>query len=330
MIIGLHDAEKDHMKHKTFPNYALMKISAYHKSKGDIVKWWSPITTSIFDVIYSSKVFDFTPTNPYLPDWAIRGGTGYKDIPLNQKLPDNIDKCFPDYSIYPECDYAIGYLTRGCPNKCPWCVVPQKEGKITPYRNWEEIVRPDSKKLVLMDNNILACDFGISQLESLIGSGYKIDLNQGMDARLVNDDIASILGKLEWIKYIRFSCDSKSQIEPIYRAVNQLGKHGIKPYKIFIYLLVTKDIDDAAYRVECLKKISGINIYAQAERNGRKNISPNKMQLEFANRYIYSRCYKSESWPEYLKRHEYLHLDRAAIRAITPPGFAKAFFDANR
>lgn len=308
MIIGLHDAEKDHMKHKTFPNYALMKISAYHKSKGDIVKWWSPITTSIFDVIYSSKVFDFTPTNPYLPDWAIRGGTGYKDIPLNQKLPDNIDKCFPDYSIYPECDYAIGYLTRGCPNKCPWCVVPQKEGKITPYRNWEKIVRPDSKKLVLMDNNILACDFGISQLKSLIGSGYKIDLNQGMDARLVDDDIASILGKLEWIKYIRFSCDSKSQIEPIYRVVNHLGKHGIKPYKIFIYLLVTKDIEDATYRVECLKKISGINIYAQAERNGRKNISPNKMQLEFANRYIYGRCYKSESWPEYLKRHEYKHL----------------------
>mgnify|MGYP005769060269 CR=1 FL=1 len=308
MIIGLHDAEKDHMKHKTFPNYALMKISAYHKSKGDIVKWWSPITTSIFDVIYSSKVFDFTPTNPYLPDWAIRGGTGYKDIPLNQKLPDNIDKCFPDYSIYPECDYAIGYLTRGCTNKCPWCVVPQKEGKITPYRNWEKIVRPDSKKLVLMDNNILACDFGISQLKSLIGSGYKIDLNQGMDARLVDDDIASILGKLEWIKYIRFSCDSKSQIEPIYRVVNHLGKHGIKPYKIFIYLLVTKDIEDATYRVECLKKISGINIYAQAERNGRKNISPNKMQLEFANRYIYGRCYKSESWPEYLKRHEYKHL----------------------
>ena len=308
MIIGLHDEEKDHMKHKTFPNYALMKISAYHKSKGDIVKWWSPITTSIFDVIYSSKVFDFTPTNPYLPDWAIRGGTGYKDIPLNQKLPDNIDKCFPDYSIYPECDYAIGYLTRGCPNKCPWCVVPQKEGKITPYRNWEKIVRPDSKKLVLMDNNILACDFGISQLKSLIGSGYKIDLNQGMDARLVDDDIASILGKLEWIKYIRFSCDSKSQIEPIYRVVNHLGKHGIKPYKIFIYLLVTKDIEDATYRVECLKKISGINIYAQAERNGRKNISPNKMQLEFANRYIYGRCYKSESWPEYLKRHEYKHL----------------------
>lgn len=308
MIIGLHDAEKDHMKHKTFPNYALMKISAYHKSKGDIVKWWSPITTSTFDVIYSSKVFDFTPTNPYLPDWAIRGGTGYKDIPLNQKLPDNIDKCFPDYSIYPECDYAIGYLTRGCTNKCPWCVVPQKEGKITPYRNWEKIVRPDSKKLVLMDNNILACDFGISQLKSLIGSGYKIDLNQGMDARLVDDDIASILGKLEWIKYIRFSCDSKSQIEPIYRVVNHLGKHGIKPYKIFIYLLVTKDIEDATYRVECLKKISGINIYAQAERNGRKNISPNKMQLEFANRYIYGRCYKSESWPEYLKRHEYKHL----------------------
>ena len=115
------------MKHKTFPNYALMKISAYHKARGDFVEWWSPMCH--YDRVYSSKVFDFTPENLYLPPDAIRGGTGYDDIPLNQKLPPEIDAAFPDYSIYPECDYAIGYLTRGCPNHCPWCVVPEKRGR---------------------------------------------------------------------------------------------------------------------------------------------------------------------------------------------------------
>lgn len=300
--IGLHDAEKDHMRHKTFPNYALMKISAYHKAAGDTVEWWEPLLTDGYDKIYSSKVFDFTPPNPFLPDWAIRGGTGYADIPINQTLPEEIDNAYPDYSIYPECDYAIGYITRGCPNNCRWCVVPKKEGRIRPYRTWEQLVRSDSKKLVLMDNNILASGYGIGQLESMIGSGYRIDLNQGMDARLVTDDIAQILSQLEWIRFIRFSCDQTAQIEPIMRTAELLEKYGKKPYNMFVYLLVTKDVDNAAYRVERLKKLDGINLYAQAERNERAGIIPNALQLEFTNRYVYGRCYKSETWSEYVKR----------------------------
>ena len=119
MIIGLHDSEIDYFKRgKTFPNLALMKISAWHKAQGDQVEWWVP--TMHYDRVYSSKVFDFTPVNPYLPDNAIRGGTGYRDLPIDQELQPEIDSMYPDYSIYPECDYAIGYLTRGCPNHCRW------------------------------------------------------------------------------------------------------------------------------------------------------------------------------------------------------------------
>lgn len=302
MIIGLHDAEKDAIKKKKFPNYALMKISAWHKTQGDFVEWWNPI--SKYDRVYSSKVFEFTPTNPYLPENTIRGGTGYRDLPLDQELPKEVDQMFPDYSIYPECDYAIGYLTRGCIRRCRWCVVPKKEGQIRSYRTWRELVRPDTDKLVLMDNNILACDYGISQLKDLVGSGYRIDLNQGMDARLVNDDIALILSKLKWIRFIRFSCDQKSQIESVTKSIELLGKHGVRPYRIFIYLLVTKDIRDASERVEALKKYKGINLYAQAERNDSMGITPNKLQLEFTQRYIYSGCFRKETWSEYCSRKE--------------------------
>ena len=192
MKIGLHDAEREYLKNKHFPNYALMKISAWHKEQGDTVEWWNPLYR--YDRVYSSKVFDFTPVDPYLPEDAVRGGTGYRDIPMDKTLPLEVDDMFPDYSIYPECDYAIGYLTRGCPNNCRWCVVPQKEGKIKPYRTWRELVRKDTDKLILMDNNILACEYGISQLEGLIGSEYRIDLNQGMDARLVTEQVANIFG----------------------------------------------------------------------------------------------------------------------------------------
>lgn len=304
MRVGLHDAELEYMKHKTFPNYALMKISAYHKTRGDSVGWWSPILTSAFDVIYSSKVFDFTPENPYLPPSAIRGGTGYPDIPISQTLPPEIDTAFPDYSLYPECDYAIGYITRGCPNHCPWCVVPAKEGGIKLYRDWRQLVRQDSKKLVLMDNNILASEYGIAQLESMIGSGYEIDLNQGMDARLVTDKIADILARLKWIRFIRFSCDQIPQIEAIERAAELLESRGKKPYHLFVYLLVTPDVENAAYRVERLKRLKGINLYAQPERNERKDIIPNALQKEFAQRFVYGRCYLKESWTEYLTRHK--------------------------
>ena len=105
MIIGLHDAERDHMPRKTYPNFALMKISAFYKARGDTVEWWSPLSDSAYGKIYSSKVFDFTPENPYLPEKTIRGGTGYG---LYDELPAEIEHCFPDYSIYPGCDYAIG------------------------------------------------------------------------------------------------------------------------------------------------------------------------------------------------------------------------------
>lgn len=300
MLIGLHDAEMEHIKGKTFPNYALMKISAWHKAQGDIVEWWNPLKT--YDWVYSSKVFDFTPVNLYLPADTIRGGTGYLEVPIKQQLEPDIDNIFPDYSIYPDCDYAIGYITRGCPNHCRWCYVPAKEGGIKPYRHWRQLVRPDSQKLVLMDNNILACDFGIAQLEALSQQNYAIDLNQGMDARLVDDKIAKILAGLKWIKYIRFSCDQQSQIEPLKHTVELLGKYGIKPYRVFIYLLVTEDIGDAAQHVEALKKLGNITIYAQAERNWRQDIVPNKMQLEFAQRYVYSGIYRKQSWTEYLER----------------------------
>ncbi len=300
MRVGLHDAERDHMKGKTFPNFALMKLSAYHKARGDTVEIWNPINNAAYGVVYSSKVFDFTPENPYLPANTVKGGTGYG---LFTDLPPEIDVLAPDYSLYPACDYALGYITRGCPNSCRWCCVNRKEGDIRPYADWRQIVRGDTDKLVLMDNNILACDYGIEQLDELSRTDYRVDMNQGLDARLVTQQIAAILARMKWIRQIRFSCDQIPQIDAIMNAAALLLAHGVKPYRLFIYLLVTKDIADAAYRVDRLKTLKGVDIYAQAERNGALGIIPNAAQLEFSQRYVYSRRYKLETWPEYCGRH---------------------------
>ena len=293
MLIGLHDSEHN----KDFPNLALMKISAYHKGRGDTVEWWNPVSNALYDKVYSSKVFSFTPENPQLPENTIKGGTGYG---LYTTLPNKIDVCFPDYSIY-DYDYAVGFLTRGCPNKCGWCVVPKKEGDIRPVANWRMLVRPDSDKLVLLDNNILACDYGINQLAELAESGYKIDLNQGMDVRLLNDDIVKILAKIKWLKYIRFSCDDGYTLPCFERMAELFTKHGVSLSRVFVYVLVREDLEAADYRVQGLHKIcKNFNLYAQAERN--TGIVPNEMQIEFAQRFVYGRSYKKETWEKYCRR----------------------------
>ena len=297
MLIGLHDAEKDYLLSKSFPNLALMKLSSYHKQQGDSVLWWNPLLSNECDIIYSSKVFDFSPDNSYLPSETIRGGTGYEEF--SNELSEVIEDQFPDYTIYPKVDYALGYITRGCPNHCEWCIVPFKEGNIKPAKTFDKLVRKDTNKLVLLDNNILASDFGIAQLEALTKTDYKIDLTQGMDARLVDDKIAEILSKIKWIKYIRFSCDQVSQIKHIQRAAELLNQNGVKHNRLMVYLLIRHDLEDAEYRIHELKKLQGISLYAQAELNPRIGIHPTREQKEFC-RYVYSGVYKKSPFTQWM------------------------------
>ena len=164
-----------------------------------------------YDIIYMSKVFNFTPDDTFIyqADKIIKGGTGYD---IYSTLPDEIDRLQPLYDIYPNVpkDTAYGFLTRGCPNKCRWCVVPKKEGLIRPYMDVDEIAIEGRRKLALMDNNILAAgDYCLQQLQKIIERGYRVDFNQALDARLVTDEIAQ-----ETVAFIdaRLSiCDSIEQ-----------------------------------------------------------------------------------------------------------------------
>lgn len=270
MYIGLHDSDET-----DFPNYALMKISAWHKQLGDTVEWWNPLLT--YDRVYSSKVFTFTPENPYLPENTIKGGTGYG---IYDELPREIDDMFPDYSIYPKINYAIGFLTRGCIRKCPWCVVPKKEGKIRPYRTWQEIKRPDSRDIVFMDNNVLACPHGVEQMQDMIGKGVRIDFNQGLDARLISPEIAEMLSKLKWIRHIRMSCDTDQMLDIVLTAIKRLQNCGVKSYRVFVYLLV-QDIESAERRALALRDV-GADAFAQPYRDFTSNKEPDAELKRFA------------------------------------------------
>jgi len=153
----------------------------------------------------------------------------------------------------------------------------------------------------LLDNNILASDHGIRQLEELADTDYRLDLNQGMDISLINEDITAILAKIKWLKYIRFSCDDGYKLQHFERMARLFKNHGVGLSKVFIYILVRKDLDAADYRVQELNKIyKNFNLYAQAERN--PGIVPSRLQLDFAQKYVYKGLYKRETWRQYCRR----------------------------
>jgi hypothetical protein len=252
-----------------FPNLALMKIAAFHKQQGDTVEWVNYFER--YDKVYISKVFTFTPDilTVIQADQIERGGTGYD---INKKLPEEIDSQQPDYSIYPLSKWydgktAYGFLTRGCIRHCPWCIVPQKEGTITPYRDIETILQ-GRNAAVLMDNNILAAgEHGIWQLEKIAETGCKVDFNQGLDARLIvsNPEFPKLLSKIKWLNPVRLACDSQSMMKTVEKAAGLLRGAGLKPHRLFSYVLLT-DLQGSLERINFLKELD-IMPFAQPYRD---------------------------------------------------------------
>ena len=190
MKIGLVDVDGHN-----FPNIALMKISAWHKSHGDSVQWAGSLEH--YDKIYMAKVFTFTPDDvqAYQADEIVRGGTGYD---LTRRLPKNIECAFPDYDLYGIKDMAYGYLTRGCPRKCPFCIVAEKEGmRAHKVANLSQFWS-GQKHIKLLDPNLLACPDWENLLGQLADSGAWVDFTQGLDIRLMTDEKAAAINKVKY------------------------------------------------------------------------------------------------------------------------------------
>ena len=291
MKIGLISVDGHH-----FPNLALMRLSAWHKLRGDDVEWWCGFTR--YDRVYLSKVFTFSPDFDTVieADEIVTGGTGYKDY---RNLPPEVEKTAPDYSIYPQYPWAVGFLTRGCTRGCPWCIVPQKEGWIRPAAEWEDIKRPDSREIVFMDNNVLASDFGLEQIERMGGENIWVDFNQGLDARLITPWTAELLSNLRWKRFVRLSCDTSEMLPVIEQAAAYLLEAGIAKSRLWAYVLV-KDVADAHQRVLALRNM-GILPFAQPYRDFDKG-EPTKEQKAFA-RWVNQRpIFQSCAWEDYRNR----------------------------
>ncbi len=287
LFIGLHNSDKT-----KFPNLVLSKLSSWHKAQGDIVEPFVPLKT--YDKVYSSKVFTYTKESSLLPPYAIKGGTGYNNF---DNLPDCIEHTCPDYG-YAGINYSFGFLTRGCIRKCPWCIVPKKEGELHAHADIEEFAR--HKNVCLMDNNVLAHDHGIQQIEKMTKLGLAVDFNQGLDARLIDKQVAKRLAALKWFKPLRMSCDTKSQMPVIERATKRLRAAGAYPDYYHVYVLFD-NIDDAYERVMFLHGL-GLKPYAQPYRDFTTNKEPPKELKRFARWVNAKPIFYATSWEDYNKK----------------------------
>jgi hypothetical protein len=258
MRIGLVDVDGHN-----FPNLALARLSAWHKANGDEVEMAVPLMR--YDRIYKSKVFTFTPDEytAWMCDDIRKGGTGYGDYTTT--LPAEVESMPPDLTLYPQYDFAYGFLSRGCIRKCPWCVVPRKEGAIREVDDIEHLAQ-GRKKVVIIDNNFLANrrGFVLDQLDKARRLKIRIDFNQALDARLVDDEIADALAKTRWMNYIRFACDTDAAFDSVDHAVRMVKDHGYT--REFIIYVLAKDLT-ALSRVEKLAAIDRVNPFVMPYRN---------------------------------------------------------------
>lgn len=249
--IGLIDVDSHN-----FPNLCLMKLSAYHKAQGHQVCFWNPLF--YFDVVYKSRVF----TDTYSKDsitvknagQVIKGGTGYGYGP---DLPDEIEHSYPDYSLYPQySETAYGFLSRGCPRGCGFCIVGGKEGrKSRKVADLSEFWR-GQREIKLMDANLLACPDHEKLLLQLAKSRALVDFSQGLDIRLITRDNVALLNQVR-TKTVHFAWDNPD--EDLTRYFRQfLEWTSIKnPRLRRVYLLTNygSTHEQDLYRVETLRQM---------------------------------------------------------------------------
>lgn len=256
----------------TIPNLALMKISAYEKSQGNQVGF----NIADPDKVYCSIIFDWNRHKAdglkfLYPNAIIDiGGSGYD---LKKKLPPEIDSIAPDYSLYPNCDHDLGFTTRGCIRNCPFCIVKRKEGEFTIYEHPSKFHHPDHKNIVLMDNNILASkSWFFTVTDWIISNNLKVDFNQGLDIRLVDEEVAERLKQLKPMNNWRFAFDSLSYEKEVIRGIELLKNAGVNIRSkslFYVYLDSDKEFNDALKRCQILRSL-GVMPYPMYNRHAER------------------------------------------------------------
>ena len=247
------------------PNLALKKLEKYYLDQGARVIWDMPLFAEWADVIYISCIFSWNRDKckewePYPHSWI--GGTGYD---LDITLHEDIEKVRPRINL--------GFTTRGCIRKCDFCVVPEKEGGVRIVGDLFGLWDGCSDLITVLDNNILAMPEHFELIcRQAQERKLRIDFNQGLDHRLLTDDIAATMKKTRHKGEWRFAFDHPDMIDSAKEALRLLQKHGIK--RAFWYVLVGFDtaLKEDLFRLNYLRD-EGQTVFVQRYNKDRNTLA---------------------------------------------------------
>lgn len=290
MNIGLIDVDGHN-----FPNFALMKISAWHKAHGDNVEWCGDLYWD-FDRVYKSKIFTFSPDidRPF-PCEVICGGTGYD---VKSRLPQEIElSTLMDYSLYPQYPFSIQFFSRGCIRKCPFCLVREKEGFIHPVHPVQP--NPNEEWIEVLDNNFFANPEWRFAIDYLLQRNKPVNLH-GVDVRIMNEEQAYHLNKLRLRKSIHIAWDlPELDLTDKLREVTRY----IKPYKLMCYILVgfNSTMEQDLYRIERCREL-GIKPYVMPYRDYENKTKPSQYAKDLAQYVNKPMIFKSCKFEDFSPR----------------------------
>jgi hypothetical protein len=242
-----------------YPPLGLLKLSSYHKAKGDTIEYIRGIAVPrrAPDLIYVTSLFTYAwkPVHDAVkffkrlfPDVKmILGGIYASLLPEHAKMSgaDEVhtglywpaEGCMPDYDLVPDWDGSILFASRGCIRNCSYCSVPKLEGPPSAERqSISELVDPRHTKVILWDNNILASSNWRAVFDDLERLGLEVDINQGLDARLVSDEVAARIARLK-MNVVRLAYDLREIGPYVKRAVERLKSVGVRSRNVIVYTL---------------------------------------------------------------------------------------------
>lgn len=303
MRIGLIDVDGHN-----FPNLALMRISAYHKAQGDQVEWWWSDFIH-YDIVYMSKIFSDAYTKdapePLNADKVIKGGSGYCislvdgvevfDQAKNEKLSPEIEKMFPDYSLYPQFDFAVSMTSRGCPRGCSFCHVAAKEGRCSVKVADVSDFWCGQKKIEVLDPNITACRDKRDLFRQYRETNAQIVFNQGLDIRLLNDDdIADINGMR--IKDLHFAWDNpKDDLEGKFRNFANGFRRKSNIGMVYCLTNFNSTMEENLYRIYTLRDM-GYDPYVMVYDKPHAPKEIKMLQRWCNNKIIFKSCKRFEDY----------------------------------
>ena len=277
------------------PNLALYKIALYHQRNGDEVFWNMPLVP--VDKIYVSCVF--TKNYDKAAIWENKaeiGGSGYD---TRKQLPDEIEKIKPRINL--------GFATRGCIRKCPFCIVPEKEGNIRIVGDLLDLWNGKAKDITLLDNNILAMPEHFKLVCKQAKENHlRIDFNQGLDHRLLTKEMALILQATSHKEY-KFAFDHPSYLSTVEKAIGILQNAGINRCTWYVLVGFDTAFDEDLERCNYLKSRNQ-NVFVQRYETCYEK-TRYILLARWANQH---HIFQTYSWKQFLKHPKN---KRQAVRA---------------